>query len=173
MRTSFARDSRFTLRSRRASSWSRKLQAVAREELCLIPYADSRAEAEQRRDRFAKKWRRADPNAVAILEKGRERTVAFYQSSQAHWKHLRATNIVESPSAAVRLRTDPAKRFKKVANVTAMTWRLPTVAEKRFRRIDAPELAAHIYRGVKFEDGEEGHTVPAEGRLRPLTHFLT
>src|SRR5579885_2242723 len=36
-----------------------------------------------------------------------------------HWVHLRTTNIVESPLAALRLRTDAAKRFKRVANATA------------------------------------------------------
>lgn len=133
----------------------RKLQAVMREELCLIPYAETRAEAERRRDRFARKWRRTHPNAVAILERDWERLVAFYDFPKEHWKHLRTTNIVESPFAAVRLRTDAAKRYKKVASATALIWRLLMVAEKRFRKIDAPDLAAQVYRGVKFEDGEK------------------
>jgi putative transposase len=34
-----------------------------------------------------------------------------------------------------------------------MIWRLLLVAEKRFRKIDAPQLAAAVYRGVVFEDG--------------------
>ena len=62
-------------------------------------------------------------------------------------------NVVESPFAAVRLRTDAAKRFKKTENATAMIWRLLLVAEKNFRKIDAPRLAAEVYRGVVFEDG--------------------
>ncbi|MGA8567995.1 MAG: hypothetical protein WB580_09415, partial [Candidatus Binataceae bacterium] len=33
-----------------------------------------------------------------------------------HWTHLRTTNPVESPFSAVRLRTDAARRYKKVAN---------------------------------------------------------
>ena len=88
-----------------------------------------------------------------ILEKDWERMVAFYDFPKEHWKHLRTTNVVESPFAAVRLRTDAAKRFKKTENATAMIWRLLLVAEKRFRKIDAPHLAAEIYRGVVFEDG--------------------
>jgi hypothetical protein len=50
--------------------------------------------------------------------------------------------VVESPFASVRLRTDAAKRFKKTENATAMIWRLLLVAEKNFRKIDAPNLAA-------------------------------
>jgi hypothetical protein len=66
---------------------------------------------------------------------------------------------VESPFASVRLRTDAAKRFKKVPNATAMIWRLLLVAESRFRKIDAPHLAAEIYRGVEYADGEKVNKV--------------
>ncbi len=84
----------------------RKLQAVARETLCAIPYAATRREADRRRDAFAKAWRRTHPQAVSILEKDWERMVAFFEFPKEHWKHLRTTNVVESPFAAVRLRTD-------------------------------------------------------------------
>ncbi len=131
----------------------KKVQAMGRELLCAIPYADTRAEALRRRERFAKAFRRTYPRAVEILERDWERMVAFYDFPREHWKHLRTTNVVESPFASVRLRTDAAKRFKKTANATAMIWRLLLVAEKNFRKIDAPQLAAEVYRGVAFEDG--------------------
>jgi transposase-like protein len=131
----------------------KKVQAMARELLCAIPYAPTRAEALKRRERFAKAFRRTYPKAVEILEKDWERMIAFYDFPKEHWKHLRTTNVVESPFAAVRLRTDAAKRFKKTENATAMIWRLLLVAEKRFRKIDAPHLAAEVYRSVVFEDG--------------------
>lgn len=53
-----------------------------------------------------------------------ERMLSFYDFPEAHWKHLLTTNVVESPFAAVRLRTTAAKRFKKVANATALIWRV-------------------------------------------------
>ena len=62
--------------------------------------------------------------------------------------------MIESPFAAVRLRTDAAKRFKKVDNATALLWRLLMVAERRFHRLHAPELLAAVYDGRKFEDGK-------------------
>jgi hypothetical protein len=43
-----------------------------------------------------------------------------YQFPCEHWKHLRTSNPVESPFAAVRLRTAAAKRFKKVENAPAV-----------------------------------------------------
>ena len=80
--------------------------------------------------------------------------VTFYDFPEAHWKHLRTTNVVESPFAAVRLRTTAAKRFKKVPNATALIWRVLMVAENRFRRLDAPELLAVVATGEKFVDGQ-------------------
>ncbi|MGH7723890.1 MAG: IS256 family transposase [Candidatus Eiseniibacteriota bacterium] len=131
----------------------KKVQAMGREMLCAIPYAKSRAEALKLRERFAQAFRRTHPRAVGILERDWERMVAFYDFPKEHWKHLRTTNVVESPFAAVRLRTDAAKRFKKTANATAMIWRLLLVTEKRFRKIDAPQLASAVRHGVVFEDG--------------------
>lgn len=133
----------------------KKVQAMARELLCAIPYAPTRAEALKRRERFAKAFGHTHPRAVEILERDWERMVAFYDFPKEHWRHLRTTNVVESPFASVRLRTDAAKRFKKTANATAMIWRLLLVAERNFRKINAPHLAAEVYRGVVFEDGEK------------------
>lgn len=131
----------------------KKLQARVREELCAIPYAETRREAERLRDRFARTWGRTHPNAVAILLKDWNRMVAFYDFPKEHWKHLRTTNVVESPFASVRLRTDAAKRYKRIENATALIWRLLRVAESRFRKIDAPHLALEVYNGARFVDG--------------------
>lgn len=131
----------------------KKLREAARGQLCAIPYAQTRAGAEKLRERFAKGYRRTHPRAVEILEKDWERMVAFYDFPREHWKHLRTTNVVESPFAAVRLRTDAAKRFKKRENATAMIWRVLLVAERRFRKLHAAHLAVDVYRGVPFADG--------------------
>ena len=84
--------------------------------------------------------------------------VTFYQFPKAQWQHLRTTNPVESPFAAARLRTDAAKRFKKVANATAVIWKMLLVAERAFRRVKHPELMREVYRGRKFVDGVEEKT---------------
>lgn len=131
----------------------RKLQSQARELLCQIPYAETRGECERRRDRFVRQYRRAYPQAVQILLTDWDRMVSFYDFPKAHWKHLRTTNVIESPFAALRLRTGAAKRYKNVTNATALIWRLLRVAEKTFRKIDSPKLAAEVYEGTKFDDG--------------------
>ena len=79
--------------------------------------------------------------------------VAFYGFPKEHWKHLRTTNPVESPFAAVRLRTAAGKRYKKVANATALIWRVLMVAERSFRRLDHPELLPEVAEGAIYKDG--------------------
>ena len=78
----------------------------------------------------------------------------FYKYPKEHWKHLRTTNPVESPFSSVRLRTDAARRYKKAENATAVIWKVLCVAEKRFRRLDAPHLLGAVFSGAKFENGE-------------------
>ncbi len=132
----------------------RRLQAEAKTLLQAIAYAPTRATAEQRRDAFAGRYRRAFPEAVATLARDWPRMVTFYDFPAEHWKHLRTSNVVESPFAAVRLRTAAAKRFKQVPNATALIWKVLLLAERRFRRLDAPERLIDVYEGRAFVDGK-------------------
>ena len=144
----------------------RRLQAQARELLQPIPYAPTREQAEKLRDRFVDQFRVDHPAAAETLLRDWERMVTFYDFPKEHWKHLRTTNPIESPFASVRLRTNAGKRYKKVANATALIWRLLLVAEKNFRRIDHPELLSEVLRGKPFVDGirvvVQDHLPPAE-----------
>ncbi len=79
--------------------------------------------------------------------------VTFCGFPKPHWKDIRTTNVIESPFAAVQLRTGAAKRYKKVANATAVIWKTLLVAEKRFRRLHAPHLVAEVAEGAVFVVG--------------------
>ena len=129
-------------------------QAVARLLVTAIPYAEGRQEAETKKRQF-QAWcqQRGCAAAGQLLEEDWERMVAFYGFPKEHWKHLRTTNVVESPFAAVRLRTNAAKRYQKVENATAVIWRLLLVAQGQFRRLDAPHLLAEVAEGAVYEDG--------------------
>jgi len=76
--------------------------------------------------------------AAELIDENWEQMVSFYRFPRGHWRHLRTSNVVESPFAALRLRTDAAKRFKKVANATAVVWKMLLVAERKFGRISSP-----------------------------------
>lgn len=132
----------------------KKAQPEAKALLTPIPYSETRKEAEEGRKAF-ESWCRGKGYVKASerLDHDWERMVAFYDFPQAHWKHLRTTNVIESPFAAVRLRTTAAKRFKKVENATAVIWKTLMIAESRFRRLDAPELLIEVAEGVRFRNG--------------------
>lgn len=133
---------------------NKRAQLQARQRLLNIPYAPTLAIAERRKEEF-QQWCREEGFAAAgeLLNQDWERMVTFYRYPAEHWLHLRTTNVVESPFAAVRLRTNAAKRYQKVENATAMIWRLLRVAEKGFRRLNAPEQAALVAMGAEFQDG--------------------
>jgi transposase-like protein len=136
----------------------KKAQGLAKSELQGIVYSETREEAGAKRDDFVS-WCRKEgyDRAAGALEQDWERMVTFYRFPKEHWKHLRTTNVVESPFAALRLRTDAAKRYKKVANATAVTWKMLLIAEQRFRKLDAPDKMKLVYLGIDLLEGVEAN----------------
>jgi len=144
--------------------WNHKIRNVAdklpqREQasalvlLKAMPYAKTKAEAERLRDQFVSRYQRSHPKAARCLLDDWARLVTFYGFPRDHWKHLRTTNVVESPFATVRLRTDASKRFKKVENATALMWKVLMVAEKTFRKLDGAVHLRDVMAGRNYVDG--------------------
>jgi putative transposase len=131
----------------------KKEQATAAELLKAMPYCDTKKACEKKRDEFVTRYKKTDKKAVETLMRDWDRMVTFYSYPKDHWIHLRTTNIVESPFSAVRLRTDASRRYKRVESARAMIWKLLGVAEKAWRRLNAPELLKDVQAGKKFEDG--------------------
>ncbi len=143
-------------------------QGEAKDLLRAVVYAPSRAEAVKAREVFARRYRPWYPKAVDVLEDDWERMVAFYDFPEDHWKHLRTTNVVESPFAAVRLRTRrgeaiQAGRERYGADLEVALGGREAVPEliplgqpkqKPLRRLDAPHLLKDVFEGRKFEDGK-------------------
>jgi len=134
----------------------KKVQGQAKKDLQDIVYSESRQEAEAKRDLFVtwcheEKYERASET----IQRDWDRMVTFYQFPKEHWVHLRTTNVVESPFAALRLRTDAAKRYKKTENATVVIWKMMMLAEQRFRKLNSPEKMKQVFLGVQFEDGVE------------------
>ena len=137
-----------------------------------IPYAETREEA-QRLKKVFQHWcrQRGLTLAAELIEQDWDRMVTFYNYPKQQWQHLRTTNPVESPLAALRLRTDAAKRLKKVENAQAVIWKMLLVAEQRFRRLKAPELMKDVYQGAKYVNGVPVNQVPEE-KASSVTFFL-
>ena len=135
-----------------------KQQADVQAAVQRIAAAESVATAEEERQRFHRAYRLRFPKACDRLDRDWARMLTYYQFPKEHWRHLRTTNVVESPFAAVRLRTSAAKRFKKVERAEAMIWRLLRVAEQRFRKLNAPEPCRDVFDGRRYVDGVEVST---------------
>jgi transposase-like protein len=129
-------------------------QRSAKGLLLKIPKADTRQAAERLKKKF-QKWCGENGCEAGgdLLDQDWDRMVKFYDYPKAHWKHLRTTNPIESPFAAVRLRTNAAKRFKRVENATALIWKTMMIAEQRFRKLDMPELLQDVHRHACFVNG--------------------
>lgn len=131
-----------------------------------------RAASERLRNLFSR-WckERGHESASDALERDWERMVMFYDYPKEHWQHLRTTNPVESPFASLRLRTDAAKRYKRVDRAIAVIWKMLMVVEQRFRRLNALELMKAVYDGEKYEDGvamQNAEEIAARLRLHTI-----
>lgn len=143
-----------------------KAQPEVKAHLQRIAGAESRATAERERRAFRLAYQTRYLKAVERLDRDWERMVAYYAFPQEHWRHLRTTNVVESPFDAVRLRTSAAKRFKRVEHATALIWRVLLVVEQHFRKLNAPHLCAEVYAGVAYQDGARVVTVKSSSTAR-------
>ena len=132
----------------------KRAQEEVKKKLKKVTYAPRRQSAERRKGEF-QRWARGEglERAAGLLDEDWERMVSYYRYPKEHWRHLRTTNVIESPFAALRLRTDAAKRFKKVENATAVIWKMLLVAETKFRKLNAPELLQDVNEGVEYRDG--------------------
>ena len=133
---------------------SHKEQAEVRKHLTAMMYADSREQALKERKIFEQAFRH-NPKAVKTVVENWERLTTYYNFPREHWKHLRTSNVVESPFSRVRLRTTASRRFKSQINATCLIWKTLMVAEMSFRKLNAPQLVEKVAEGKKYHNGKE------------------
>ena len=133
---------------------SNKEQVQAKSHLNAMMYAESRQEALKERKKFEQAFRH-NPKAVKTVVENWERLTTYYDFPREHWKHLRTSNVVESPFSRVRLRTAASRRFKSQVNATCLIWKTMMVAEMSFRKLNAPQLVEKVARGTKYDNGKE------------------
>lgn len=133
---------------------SKKEQVQAKEHLNAMMYAESRDEALKERKKFEQAFQH-NAKAVKTVVENWERLTTYYNFPREHWKHLRTSNVVESPFSRVRLRTAASRRFKSQVNATCLIWKTMMVAEMSFRKLNAPQLVEKVARGTKYDNGKE------------------
>ena len=133
---------------------SKKEQVEVKRHLTTMMYAESRQQALKERKKFEQAFRH-NPKAVKTVVENWERLTTYYDFPREHWKHLRTSNVVESPFARVRLRTTASRRFKSQINATCLIWKTLMVAEMSFRKLNAPHLVEKVVEGKKYDNGKE------------------
>ena len=131
----------------------KRLQARAKRLLHEIMNAETKKEAEAEIGRFDAEFGAKYPKSVASLRKDEDLLLTFYDFPAEHWQHIRSTNAIESSFATVRLRTKVTKGAGTRARALTMAFKLLAMAEKRWRRITAPQLVPLVAAEAKFVDG--------------------
>ena len=127
-----------------------RLQPRAKRARYEMMYAERRADCEAARLRFEAEYQAKHPKAVESLVANWERLITFFDFPAEHWKHLRTTNVIESPFATERLR-ERATRGRGLENqrladgiqaarhgpasLAAPRWHSPAAAGARWREI--------------------------------------
>jgi len=137
-------------------------QPTAEKMLVEVCDAEDVDHARKAAARFDKMYRPKFPKAADKLTNDLDRMVAFYDYPAEHWIHLKTSNPIESTFATVRQRTKVTKGPGSRAAGLAMAYKLIGTAETGWRRINAPELAALVRAGIKFEKGKQVTTTPKE-----------
>jgi transposase-like protein len=130
-----------------------RLQPRAKRALHEMMYAECRADCETARARFAAEFQPKYPKAVASLTANWERLVTFFDFPAEHWKHLRTTNVIESPFATVRLRERATRGAGSRTKGLLMAFKLLDMVQLRWRHLDGAQLLPLVRAGVKFADG--------------------
>ncbi len=130
-----------------------RLQPRAKRALHEMMYAECRADCEAARARFKAEYQPKYPKAVESLTANWERLVSFFDFPAEHWKHLRTTNVIESPFATVRLRERATKGAGSRTKGLLMAFKLLDMAQLRWRHLDGAQLLPLVRAGAKFTDG--------------------
>ena len=133
----------------------KSLSKPAKADIHDIWMAESQAAATAALDRFAAKYEKKYPAAVACLTKDQDALLAFYDLPAEHWVHLRTTNPIESVFATVRHRTVRTKGCLSHATAVAMVFKLITAASRSWRMLKGRNQLPKLIEGTKFRDGIE------------------
>lgn len=133
----------------------RKKQDLFKQRFDDIAAAETRAEALGLIGQFEADYGAKYDKAVKSLTDGLDELLAYFDFPADHWKHLRTTNPIESTFATVKHRTRQTKGAGSRKAGLAMAFKLLLAAEKRWRRLDNPQLLPLVRAGVVFADGEQ------------------
>jgi len=131
----------------------KRLQPRAKASLHEVMYAETCAQAREVIARFAGEYGAKYPKAATTLQQDADTLLTFFDFPAEHWKHLRTSNVIESPFATVRLRQRVTKGAGSRAKGLLMAFKLLDMAQARWRRLDGAHLLPLVRAGIAFVDG--------------------
>ena len=131
-----------------------------------VMYAETREQAREAVTRFTAEYGPKYPKAVTTLEKDADALLTFFEFPAEHWKHLRTSNVIESPFATVRLRQRLTKGAGSRTKGLLMAYKLLDMAQARWRRLDGAHLLPLVRAGIPFVDGvrQGGRSIRIRGK---------
>jgi transposase-like protein len=112
-----------------------KHKPMTRDALREAMYAPTARATRQLLANLARSLEREYPKAAACVRDDVDRMVTYQRFPQAHWTHLLTSNIIESPFATVKTRTDACKRLRTGASATYLVYALLTRLTTSWRKI--------------------------------------
>lgn len=112
-----------------------KHKPATRDALREAMYAPTARATRQLLANLARSLAREYPKAAACVRDGVDRMVTYQRFPQAHWTQLRTSNIIESPFATVKTRTNACKRLRTGASATYLVYALLTRLTGSWRKI--------------------------------------
>jgi transposase-like protein len=144
----------------------RRLQPKAKQALHAIMNAPTHADAANGIEAFAAEYDPKYPKAVASLRRDQAPLLTFFDFPAEHWRHLRTSNIIESPFATVRLRQRVTKGAGSRTKALMMAFKLLAMAEERWRKVNGSELLPLVRAGVRFVDGVQDKPKSVAGETK-------
>lgn len=133
--------------------WAHKLRNIAdkvpqKEGSCVaqaaaIYRASSRPQAERAFRRWAGRWRKRRPRAVACVERDLEELLNFFRVPAAHWMKVRTTNVIERAFREVRRRTRPISSFTNPASCERIVFGVISHLNRSWEKKPLKEFTQH------------------------------
>lgn len=133
----------------------KSVQPQAKSMIHEIYLAKTKKLAEKAYSAFIEHFDDKYPKATACLKKDREHLLTFYDFPAPHWRHVRTTNIIESPFSTVRLRTYKTRGHGNLQSTLVMVFKLLEQASMRWQKLNAVINISKVMQGIEFRDGKE------------------
>lgn len=111
--------------------------------------AGSRAQALGLKQTFVASYGQKYPKAVKSLNEAGDLLFSYFDFPEPHWKSIKSTNVIESMFAAVKLRTDAARRIRTRESALYLVFKLLTTQEQRLHKIRGYRRVAETIDAIK------------------------